>query len=55
MVKKGFSAELLLADSDPLVDVSILQGASRLPAITKDGAFHKAPPVWRETRPMAAE
>lgn len=55
LVKEGFLADLLLVDGDPSVDVSILQDASRLMAIMKDGAFHKAPPACREARPMAAE
>jgi imidazolonepropionase-like amidohydrolase len=42
-VKPGFLADLLLVDGNPLVDVAILQDASRLLAIMKDGAFHKAP------------
>jgi imidazolonepropionase-like amidohydrolase len=42
-VKPGFLADLLLVDGNPLANVAILQDASRLLAIMKDGAFHKAP------------
>lgn len=43
-IKKGFLADLLLVDGDPLADLSILRDRTRLVAIMKDGAFHKAPP-----------
>lgn len=42
-VKKGYLADLLLVDGDPLADVRILQDRARLVAIMKDGLFHKAP------------
>ena len=53
-VKEGFLADLLLVDGDPSVDVSILQDASRLLAIMKDGQFHKAPPASIESSASAA-
>jgi imidazolonepropionase-like amidohydrolase len=40
-VKPGFLADLLLVDGDPLADVRILQDASRLLMIMKDGQPHK--------------
>jgi imidazolonepropionase-like amidohydrolase len=43
---KGYLADLLLVDGDPLADVRILQDATRLVAIMKDGNFHKAPTEW---------
>jgi imidazolonepropionase-like amidohydrolase len=43
---KGYLADLLLVDGDPLADVRILQDATRLVAIMKDGNFHKAPTAW---------
>jgi imidazolonepropionase-like amidohydrolase len=46
-LRKGFLADLLLVDGDPLADLGILQDRKRLLAIMKDGAFHKAPPhAW---------
>jgi imidazolonepropionase-like amidohydrolase len=41
MVRKGFLADLLLVDGDPLADLSILEDRGRLLAIMKDGIFHK--------------
>jgi imidazolonepropionase-like amidohydrolase len=43
-VRKGFLADLLLVDGDPLADVRILQDRERLLAIMQNGAFHKPPP-----------
>jgi imidazolonepropionase-like amidohydrolase len=46
-VRKGFLADLLLVDGDPLADLGILQDRKRLLAIMKDGALHKQPdPQW---------
>ena len=45
-VKKGYLADLLLVDGDPLADIRILQDRARLVAIMKDGQFHKAPYEW---------
>ena len=42
-VKRGYLADLLLVDSDPLADVAILQQRDRLRAIMKDGVFWKSP------------
>jgi len=46
-VKPGYLADLLLVDGNPLANVAILQDASRLLAIMKDGTFHKAPAAER--------
>ena len=54
-VREGYLADLLLVDGDPAIDVAILQDPTRLIAIMKDGAFHKAPTQHRAARPMAAE
>ncbi len=43
LVKEGYLADLLLVDGDPVADVKILQDATRLNAIMKEGVFHKAP------------
>ena len=42
-VKRGYLADLLLVDGDPLADVAILQQRDRLRAIMKDGVFWKSP------------
>lgn len=43
-VEEGYLADLILVDGDPLADVTILQDKSRILAVMKDGAFHRAPP-----------
>lgn len=43
LIKEGYLADLLIVDSDPVQDVSILQDSSRLLGIMKDGGFHKPP------------
>jgi imidazolonepropionase-like amidohydrolase len=53
-VKPGFLADLLLVDGNPLASVAILQDASRLLAIMKDGAFHKAPRADRAVSRQSA-
>ncbi len=42
-IKPGYLADILLVDGNPLANVSILQDASKLMAIMKDGEFHKQP------------
>jgi imidazolonepropionase-like amidohydrolase len=44
-VERGFKADLLLVDGDPLADVSVLQDHTKLVGIMKGGAFHKDPDV----------
>jgi imidazolonepropionase-like amidohydrolase len=53
-VRKGFLADLLLVDGDPLADVRILQDRRRLLAIMQNGAFHKPPPPDLAQRRVAA-
>ncbi len=43
-IKPGYLADLLLVGGDPTVDVTILQDKARIPAVMKDGRFHRAPP-----------
>ena len=40
-IKAGYLADLLVVDGDPARDVKILQDASRLALIMKDGKVHK--------------
>jgi len=53
-VRKGFLADLLLVDGDPLADITILQDRARLLAIMQDGHFHKPPPPGLGQRQRAA-
>lgn len=43
-IRRGFLADLLLVDGDPLAEIGMLQNRDRLVAIMKGGAFHKSPP-----------
>lgn len=52
-VKKGFLADLLLVDGDPLAQLGILQDRERLLAIMKDGVFHKDPSEYHRHRAAA--
>jgi imidazolonepropionase-like amidohydrolase len=51
-LKDGYLADLLLIDGDPLADITVLQDKTRILAVMKDGAFHRAPAtrVARSTR-----
>jgi imidazolonepropionase-like amidohydrolase len=40
-IKKGFLADLLLVDGDPLEDLKVLMDPGKLSVIMKDGEFHK--------------
>lgn len=42
-VKPGMLADLLLVDGDPTQDVTILECKERIPAVMKDGKFHRVP------------
>ncbi|MEP7061990.1 MAG: amidohydrolase family protein [Betaproteobacteria bacterium] len=53
-VRKGFLADLLLVDGDPVANISILQDRERLVAIMQDGVFHKPPPADFARRRRAA-
>ena len=46
-IRKGWLADLILVDGDPLKNIAILQDAGRLTGIMKNGAFHKRPPEPR--------
>lgn len=53
-VKPGFLADLILVDGNPLASVALLQDATKLLAIMKDGAFHKAPMARRQEQRQTA-
>jgi imidazolonepropionase-like amidohydrolase len=55
LVKEGYLADLILVDGDPSKDISILQDASRMSAIMKDGAFYKSPGQAARKGALAAE
>jgi imidazolonepropionase-like amidohydrolase len=40
-VKEGMLADLLLIEGDPLADITILQDRHKIPAVMKDGEFHR--------------
>jgi imidazolonepropionase-like amidohydrolase len=42
-IGKGYLADVLLVDGDPLADISVLQDKSRIVAVMKDGQFHRRP------------
>ena len=42
-VKKGYLADLVMVDGDPLADISLLQDRDNFLMIMKDGAYHKPP------------
>lgn len=44
LIRAGMLADILLVDGDPTADVTILQDKVRIPAVMKDGRFHRAPP-----------
>jgi imidazolonepropionase-like amidohydrolase len=44
-ISKGYLADLLLVDGDPLTDLSILQDKSKIIAVVKDGQFHRRPQI----------
>ena len=44
-IREGYLADLLLVKGDPTVDIAILEEATNLLAVMKDGRFHKPPPV----------
>ncbi len=54
-IKEGYLADIILVDGNPLADVSILQDASRLLGIMKDGSFHKDPTDQPAAARVAAE
>ncbi len=54
-IEPGCLADLLLVKGDPLADIRILQDASRLTAIMKNGEFHKQCAPRGEAYPEAAD
>jgi imidazolonepropionase-like amidohydrolase len=44
-VKASKLADLLLIDGDPTRDVTILEDKARIPAVMKDGVFHRVPTI----------
>jgi imidazolonepropionase-like amidohydrolase len=40
-IRAGMLADLLLVDGDPLADITILQDKAKIPAVMKDGEFHR--------------
>ncbi len=42
-IKPGFLADMILVDGNPVANVKLLQDASKLLMIMKDGQFHKEP------------
>jgi imidazolonepropionase-like amidohydrolase len=42
-IREGYLADLLLVDGDPSKDIRLLQDRSKLLAVMKGGAFHRAP------------
>ena len=40
-VAKGYLADLLLVDGDPLADLSLLQDKDRILMVMKDGKYHR--------------
>ncbi len=41
LLKKGYVADILIINGDPLEDISLLQDKEKILAIIKDGKFHK--------------
>jgi imidazolonepropionase-like amidohydrolase len=53
-IKPGYLADLILVDGNPLANVKILQDASKLLAIMKDGTFHKIPQIDQAAQRQSA-
>lgn len=54
-VREGYLADLILVDGNPAKNIAILQDASKLLAIMKDGQFHKGPAGRMVQEQQAAE
>ena len=52
--RKGYLADLLLVDGDPIANIRMLQEKDRLLAIMKDGKFHKRPQMQEQRRRLTA-
>ena len=44
-IKPGYLADMILVDGNPVANVKLLQDASKLLMIMKDGQIHKEPQV----------
>src|SRR5258706_1447287 len=53
-IKPGYLADMILVDGNPVANVKILQDATKLMAIMKDGQFHKEPQVAAQTQRQIA-
>jgi imidazolonepropionase-like amidohydrolase len=48
-VAKGYLADLLLVDGDPVADLSLLQDKDRILMVMKDGQYHRRPLLAEDT------
>jgi len=53
-IKPGYLADMILVDGNPVANVKILQDATKLLAIMKDGQFHKEPQIAAQTQRQIA-
>jgi imidazolonepropionase-like amidohydrolase len=53
-VRPGYLADMILVDGNPVANVKLLQDASKLLMIMKDGQFHKEPQVAAQTQRQIA-
>ncbi len=53
-IKPGYLADMILVDGNPVANVKILQDATKLLAIMKDGQFYKEPQVAAQTQRQIA-
>ena len=53
-IKPGYLADMILVDGNPVANVKILQDATKLLAIMKDGQFHKEPQVAAQVQRQIA-
>jgi imidazolonepropionase-like amidohydrolase len=53
-IKPGYLADLILVDGNPVANVKILQDATKLLAIMKDGQFHKHPQTLSQSQRQIA-
>ncbi|MFN0039013.1 MAG: amidohydrolase family protein [Burkholderiales bacterium] len=53
-IKSGYLADMILVDGNPVANVKLLQDASKLLMIMKDGQFHKEPRVEAQSQRQIA-
>jgi imidazolonepropionase-like amidohydrolase len=53
-IKPGYLADMILVDGNPVANVKILQDATKLLAIMKDGQFHKEPQTASQSQRQIA-